>query len=93
MMVGQIHEFVHQVWLIEITSQWTKLLVGRKALTLESRRDISVTIFSYTNAIIGKAIVKSQPKAERSEYPSVPPENSYSNSENKEEQKAQEVDL
>lgn len=68
MMVGQIHEFVHQVWLIEITSQWTKLLVGRKTLTLESRRDISVTTFSYANAVIAKAIVRSQPKAERQKW-------------------------
>lgn len=41
MMVGQVHEFIHQVWLIEITSKWTKLLVGRKTLTVKSRREIS----------------------------------------------------
>lgn len=44
MMVGQIHEFVNQIWLIEVTSQCTKLLVGRKTLTLKSRKEISVTI-------------------------------------------------
>lgn len=65
-------------------------------MTLESRREISVTIFSYTNAIIARATVKSQPKAERERGVntlSILEENSLGNLEYKKEQKPQEADL
>lgn len=53
MMVGQIHKFIHQIWLAKITCQRTKLLVSRKALAWKqtSKKKCAIIYISIPRVI------------------------------------------
>ena len=46
MVIGQVHELVDQIWLVQVAGQWAQLLVGIQPLTARNHGDEKITLFN-----------------------------------------------